>query len=341
MIATTPADGGSALARTTVSVDFGVPMRRATLIAQPSPGPCTGSIQVSADDFASCAGFAEPTPTMTSQGTTATLTPQPGLLVGRTYKVRVTTTATGVNGFPLAATYTSAVGFDTTMPSTFDWRNVDGRDFTTSARNEGACGAPWAFAPLDAMQAIWKIERNDSTTNRYFSAQELVSCSGQSGCNGGWPYAAMGFMMSPGVVDEACYPYSVNGVGSCNNSMACPGTGTWSPVTITGRLTLTSPSVTDIEKAVYTYGPVVAIFDLYTDFFSYTGGVYYHQTGTYVTGHVVAIVGWGTDATTGDYWICENCWGTGWGETGFFRIRRGTNECHIENSIFVITGVSL
>jgi hypothetical protein len=118
---TTPADGGSAPASTSVSVTFDQAMNPATLTAQQALGPCSGSIQVSLDGFASCVAFSSASPAMSDGGRIATLTPAPGLLVNRnsgssSYKIRVTTAAGGAGGLSMAAAFTSTVGFDTTNP---------------------------------------------------------------------------------------------------------------------------------------------------------------------------------------------------------------------------------
>merc|ERR1712150_441181 len=74
-------------------------------------------------------------------------------------------------------------------------------------------------------------------------------------------------------------------------------------------------------------------FTVYEDFMTYTGGVYYHTTGRSLGGHAIKLMGWGVDADTGmDYWLLVNSWNDDWGENGWFRMRRGTNECGLENS---------
>ena len=42
-------------------------------------------------------------------------------------------------------------------------------------------------------------------------------------------------------------------------------------------------------------------------------------------GHGVVIVGW-DDTTTPPCGIIKNSWGSGWGESGYFRIKRGDSD---------------
>ena len=47
--------------------------------------------------------------------------------------------------------------------------------------------------------------------------------------------------------------------------------------------------------------------------------------------HSVVIVGWGKDEKTGtNYWIVRNSYGTSWGMSGDFLVRRGSNEFGME-----------
>ena len=65
-------------------------------------------------------------------------------------------------------------------------------------------------------------------------------------------------------------------------------------------------------------------------FESYTGGIFVDKTGCTSMDHEISITGYGTDAELGDYWIGRNSWGTYWGEKGWFRLKRGSNNLGIE-----------
>ncbi len=115
---TTPADGSTPTAGPTVVVTFSTAMNPATLTGQTAAGACSGSIRVSMDNFASCIAFSSAAATMSGGNTVATLTAAPGLLVNRSYKIRVTTAAQGASGTALLAQFSQATGFTTTSPNT-------------------------------------------------------------------------------------------------------------------------------------------------------------------------------------------------------------------------------
>ena len=81
-----------------------------------------------------------------------------------------------------------------------------------------------------------------------------------------------------------------------------------------------------------TNGPVEAAFDVYEDFVSYKSGVYAHTTGSYLGGHAIKILGWGVENGSA-HWIVANSWNEDWGDQGFFKIARGSDECGIESGV--------
>merc|ERR1719468_1099388 len=78
-------------------------------------------------------------------------------------------------------------------------------------------------------------------------------------------------------------------------------------------------------------GPIQVAFNVFKSFMSYKTGVYHKHfwEALPLGGHAVKLVGWGLQEAI-PYWIVANSWGTTWGEEGFFRILRGTNQCGIE-----------
>jgi len=93
--------------------------------------------------------------------------------------------------------------------------------------------------------------------------------------------------------------------------------------------TITVKGEAGIQQAIMAGGPVEVSFSVFEDFENYESGVYHHVTGNSIGAHAVKIVGWGVDSGS-KYWKVANSWNPYWGEKGFFRIIRGTNEGGIE-----------
>ena len=67
-------------------------------------------------------------------------------------------------------------------------------------------------------------------------------------------------------------------------------------------------------------------------FFQSNTGVYQKHSDNLLGGHAVRILGWGIENNV-PYWLVANSWNTDWGDSGYFKILRGKNECGIESDI--------
>jgi hypothetical protein len=202
-----------------------------------------------------------------------------------------------------------------------DWRNYNGKNYITRVQDQGACGSCVCFGLLATAEGTINIQTDVERPDWDLSEQELLSCSGAS-CNGWNHQDAENWFRYVGVSEEACFPYMANDNIPCSNRCA-RYEFTKRQSTLWGWC---YPYVWGIKDYAQ-YGPVHVAFEVYEDFYSYSGGVYEHTWGNYEGGHSVSIVGW-NDADS--CWIVKNSWGENWGEDGYFRIKWG--ECHIENS---------
>jgi len=222
------------------------------------------------------------------------------------------------------------------IPDRFDWRDVNGDDWTTPIKDQiqDQCGSCWAFGALGSLEAIVKIWADDPDIFVDLSEQYLLSCSPGS-CNGWYLSWCLNWIQRNGMITEACLPYEANDTIPCEAK--CDD---WQDELfgITGYHKV-NRSVEDIKEALVEYGPLSASMTVYEDFYpDFDGGVYEYEFGDIVFGHCIAIVGY--DDTWGDedegYWICKNSWGTEWGEDGWFRIAYG--QCDIEKGVYYLTG---
>ncbi|MGE1059968.1 C1 family peptidase [Bacillus sp. GMa5/1] len=216
----------------------------------------------------------------------------------------------------------------TGVPTSYDLRNVGGKNFITEVKDQKSCGSCVAFGTIATAEGSMRVQNNNPNRAVDFSEAQLFFCYGaESGatCDSGWwpPYAYDAFQKK-GVVDEDCYRYD-DGLEKKDCSGLCADADS-RKMRISGYTDLTGKPA-QIKEWISSNGPVSACFIVYQDFMQfYKGGIYKHVTGEKLGGHCVSIIGYNDDE---GYWICKNSWATIWGEQGFFRIAYG--ECGIDS----------
>jgi cathepsin B len=242
------------------------------------------------------------------------------------------------------------------LPDSFDpriqWPNCP---TLKEVRDQGSCGSCWAFGAVEAMSDRICVASNGSV-NGHISAEDLLSCCSGCGfgCDGGFPFGAWDYFKSDGLVtggnyhsNQGCRPYSiaecehhVNGsrppcgsektpkcVKQCEKSYKVP----YPKDKRFGNQPYSLESNEDqIKTELMKHGPIEVAFTVYEDFLLYKSGVYKHVTGAALGGHAVKMLGWGIENGT-PYWLVANSWNTDWGDNGFFKILRGSDECGIES----------
>jgi len=239
-------------------------------------------------------------------------------------------------------TYNGKVAVPDSFDSRTAWVHCPSISFI---RDQSACGSCWAFGAAEAMSDRICIHLGKNVS---ISADDLLACCDEcgDGCDGGYPASAWSYWVETGLVSEECRPYPFP---SCdhhipNSKNPCPSSDYPTPPCQSTcqnnanynndkHFGADSNSVTgedDIKAEIFQNGPVEVAFDVYEDFLTYKTGVYQHVSGDYLGGHAVRMLGWGTENGT-PYWIVANSWNPTWGDHGFFKILRGSDECGIED----------
>ena len=221
--------------------------------------------------------------------------------------------------------------FDDSNATPIDWRT---KGAVTPVKNQGQCGSCWAFSTTGALEGAHFVASGELVS---LSEQNLVNCSSKnSACNGGLMDLAFEYAETNPIMTEADWPYAAKKelLGCTLHYKKDKGV-----VSVKSYRDVT-PNDPSQLKAALAQGPVsVAIEADKAAFQQYTGGVI---TGTACgdqLDHGVLAVGWGTDATAGDYFIVKNSWSAAWGDQGYVKIgaAAGTGVCGINQMASIPT----
>lgn len=245
------------------------------------------------------------------------------------------------------------------LPESYDPRDKYPKcESLNEVRDQANCGSCWAFGAVEAMSDRICIHSGQKLQTRV-SAQNLLACctSCGFGCDGGFPSSTWRYWQSTGISTgdlygdtETCQPYFLppcdhhieGSHGACPPTVDTPECKTdcsdgnkkeYSSELTYGESAYSVSGENNIMQEIYDNGPVEGSFLVYEDFVTYKSGVYQHVTGEYLGGHAIKILGWGVEDGV-KYWLCVNSWNEEWGDKGFFKILRGTNDCGIENNAY-------
>ena len=236
------------------------------------------------------------------------------------------------------------------IPASLDWRWKDGQRYTTWTRNQHIpfyCGACWAMSATSALSDRIMIHYNNSFPEWNLSPQVLLNCEREDkACGGGYPSHAYEYTRMFGLPSETCMPYQATGwyynKNTCDDMDICRNCNSSGSCWAQFPHQLWFVREHGIVHGEYGMlqalqdGPITCGMQVTQQFEAQVGtcGVYTDAcTDCVLQDHDISIVGYGTDeASSTDYWIIRNSWGSWWGCDGFIKVQRGINNMGLEEA---------
>jgi len=238
-----------------------------------------------------------------------------------------------------------------TIPAAYDLRNVSGKSYVTSVKNQNPYGSCWAFASIGAMESnylkqnlgtdidlsemhlAWYTFKN-STSSKAFTLNNSGSDILDQGGHAFYPAALYGRLDGPTYESALAYPTN-------QTSYTKPSAGTPESYTRALRLRdvfylnfsgsteqITSTNRNIIKQRIMDNGAVMAsYYNTDSAYYKSSSGTCFYTTSSGTTNHAILIVGWDdnfsksnfkTQPSSNGAWLIRNSWGTSWGDSGYF-----------------------
>ncbi|EGD80812.1 hypothetical protein PTSG_11722 [Salpingoeca rosetta] len=209
------------------------------------------------------------------------------------------------------------------LPDSVDWRT---KHVVTTVKDQGQCGSCWSFASAETLESQVAVNKGYlevlSEQNILDCTPNPQECGGFGGCQGGTAELAYAQMVkNGGLQTEWTYPY----ISWKGDNYKCSFDKSKSAVNVTGYVKLPANQYEPLMEAVANKGPIsISVEAIHWK--NYESGIFNgcNQTNPDID-HVVQLVGYGTDNGQG-YWLVRNSWTPHFGEGGYIRLLRASNE---------------
>jgi len=207
------------------------------------------------------------------------------------------------------------------LPKTVDWVEAGA---VTPIKNQGQCGSCWAFSTTGAIEGAKFIKTGELVS---LSEQNLLDCDDvDNGCSGGLMDNAFEFDESfHGLCSEDEYPYLAEDTEECKvDCNKVPGSE------VVSYMDIPEGKEWSLIKSIVRQPTSIAMQADQLSFQLYSSGVFDNEEcgAEGMIDHGVLAVGYGKDKETKTpYILVKNSWGDSWGEDGYIRLaRRSDNE---------------